>query len=88
MKLKCNLAIQQVTDFWAAVPVGKDAKNYRCVISLNETAKDIVELLRDDITLEALVERMLALYDVPADDLRRDIDGVLDQLRTENLLAE
>ena len=52
MKLKYNFAIQEVTDFWAAVPVGKDARRYRGVMSLNESAKDMMELLREDITEE------------------------------------
>ena len=52
MKLKYNFAIQEVTDFWAAVPVGKDAKRYRGVMSLNESAKDMMEFLREDITEE------------------------------------
>ena len=52
MKLKYNFAIQEVTDFWAAVPVGKDARRYRGVMSLNESAKDMMEFLREDITEE------------------------------------
>lgn len=62
MKLKYNFAIQQVTDFWAAVPVGADARKYNGVISLNETACDMMEFLREDITEEELVQKMFAKY--------------------------
>lgn len=62
MKLKYNFAIQQVTDFWAAVPVGADARKYNGVMSLNETARDMMEFLREDITEEQLVDKMFEKY--------------------------
>lgn len=88
MKLKYNFAIQEVTDFWAAVPVGKDAKKYHGVMSLNESAKDMMELLRDDITEEQLVKKMLDTYDVPEEQLRRDVAELLQQLREADVLDE
>jgi len=88
MKLKYNLAIQKVTDFWAAVPVGKDAKKYRGVMSLNESAKDMLEFLREDITEEELVQKMLAVYDVPEEQLRQDVADLIQKLREAEVLDE
>jgi len=62
MKLKYNFAIQQVTDFWAAVPVGADARKYNGVMSLNESAREMMEILREDITEDELVDKMFAKY--------------------------
>ena len=81
MKLKYNFAIQEVTDFWAAVPVGKDARRYRGVMSLNESAKDMMEFLREDITEEQLVQKMLETYDVPEEQLRHDVAELIQKLR-------
>jgi len=68
MKLKYNFAIQQVTDFWAAVPVGADSRKYNGVMSLNESARDMMEFLREDITEEQLVDKMFQKYRDDEDD--------------------
>lgn len=88
MKLKYNFAIQQVTDFWAAVPVGADARQYKGVMSLNETAKDMMELLREDISEEELVRKMLEIYEVEEPVLRPQVHQFLQQLREASLLVE
>ncbi len=86
MKLKYNFAIQEVTDFWAAVPVGKDAKNYRGVMSLNESAKDMMEFLREDITEEELVQKMLKEYEAPEEQVRKDVAEFIQKLKDADVL--
>ncbi len=86
MKLKYNFAIQEVTDFWAAVPVGKDAKKYKGVMSLNESAKDMMEFLREDITEEELVEKMLQTYEVPEGQIRKDVADFIQKLKDAEVL--
>ena len=88
MKLKYNFAIQKVTDFWAAVPVGRDAHWYHGVMSLNESAKDMMEFLREDITEEELVQKMLETYEVPEEQLRRDVAELTQKLREAEVLDE
>lgn len=88
MKLKFNFAIQQVTDFWAAVPVGADAKRYNGVMSLNETARDMMEFLREDITEEDLVQKMLQTYEVDEDTLRPQVHDFVKQLLDAGVLSE
>lgn len=86
MKLKYNFAIQKVTDFWAAVPVGRDARLYNGVISLNETARDMMEFLREDISEDELVQKMMAEYPVDEATLRQDVTDFLNKLREANVL--
>lgn len=86
MKLKYNFAIQQVTDFWAAVPVGADAKRYNGVMSLNETARDMMEFLREDITEEELVQKMLETYEVDEATLRPQVHDFIKQLQDADVL--
>lgn len=86
MKLKYNFAIQEVTDFWAAVPVGNDAKKYKGVMSLNESAKDMMEFLREDITEEELVQKMLREYTVSEEQLRKDVADFIQKLKDADVL--
>lgn len=99
MKLKYNFAIQKVTDFWAAVPIGEDSRHYHGVISLNESSHDMMEFLREDITEEQLLDKMFRKYrDDEADRtpegdardleiLREDVSNFIQKLSEESLLV-
>ncbi len=87
MKLKYTFAVQKVTDFWAAVPVGQDSMNYNGVISLNETARDMMELLREDITEEELVQKMKEQYDVDEATLRQHVHEFIGKLQEAKVLV-
>lgn len=87
MKLKYNFAVQKVTDFWAAVPVGSDALRYNGVISLNETARDMIEFLREDITEDELVQKMLGEYDIDEAALRKDVHNFVVKLQEADVLV-
>lgn len=82
------MAVQQVMNFWAAVPVGKDSMRYNGVMSLNETAKDMIELLNQETTEDEIVAKLLQDYDVAEADLRQHVKDFLQKLRDEKLLVE
>ena len=88
MKLKYNFAIQHVLDFWAAVPVGSDSRRYEGIIVLNETAKDMMQYLHDDISEEELMQKMLAEYDVDEATLRPEMQDFIAKLRETGVLVE
>ena len=89
MRLKIKLTIQQILDFWAAVPADDDAKRHHVVMSLNETAKDIVEILNNGETTEdEIVSKLLQEYDVTEEELRPHVQSVIQNLRDEHLLVE
>lgn len=87
MKLKYEFAVNQVCGVWCAVPVGKSADKYHGVISLNESAADMMKYLSEEITEEELVQKMLAEYDVPEQDLRKDVHDFVEKLKAENVLC-
>lgn len=87
MKLKYEFAISNVCGAWCAVPVGKSANQYHGVISLNESAADMMKYLKEDISEEELVQKMLADYDVPEQVLRKDVHDFIEKLKAENVLC-
>ncbi len=87
MKLKYEFSVNQVCGVWCAVAVGKSASKFSGVISLNETAADMMKLLAEDITEEELVQKMLTEYDVPEADLRQDVKAFIKKLNAENVLC-
>ncbi len=87
MKLKYEFAVNQVCGVWCAVPVGKSADKYHGVISLNDSAAEMMKMLSEEISEEELVQKMLAEYDVPEQDLREDVKAFIANLQAENVLC-
>lgn len=87
MKLKYEFAISQVCGAWCAVAVGDSARKYSGVISLNETAADMMKLLKVDISEEQLVQKMQEIYDAPEADLRKDVKDFIARLEEAKVLA-
>lgn len=86
MKLKYEFVISEVCDTWCAVAVGDSARKYSGIISLNETAADMMRLLTENITEEQMVQKMLQMYDVPEEDLRRDVKDFIVRLEAAKVL--
>lgn len=87
MKLKYEFSVNQVCGVWCAVAVGQSASKFSGVISLNETAADMMKYLSEEISEDELVQKMLAEYDVPEDDLRRDVQTFIEKLKVQNVLC-
>jgi hypothetical protein len=58
-----------------------------CYFSLNAVGARIWELLESPITFDALVARLTAEYDVPADACRREVATFLAALRERGMLG-
>ena len=86
MKLKCNFLINTVAGDQIAVPVGKNPP-FRGYIKLNETAKEIFEVLKHDTTREEIVSKMVAKYpDANIKDIEHSVDNIVDKLNSSGLL--
>ena len=48
----------------------------------------MMEFLREDITEEQLVQKMLETYDVPEEQLRHDVAELIQKLREAEVLDE
>ena len=62
MKLKYNFVINEVADKIVAVAVGEDIDKFNGFIKMNETGAQIFNLLKEEITMEALISEMAKLY--------------------------
>ena len=89
MKLAVEMAVMKLDDEWSAVAVGDDSAKFHGMLSLNETAVDIIKLLEEETTPEAVHSVMKEKYpDASADDIGRGIADILNQLLKEGLLKE
>ena len=86
MKIKEGYVIRQVAD--SAVVLSLKDMNCDDLMTVGGSGTDAWKLLEQDITFEELIEKMLELYDVDEDELRRDMTAFLDKLRAADVLDE
>lgn len=64
------------------------SNSFSGVIRNNKTAAFIVEQLRSDTTLDAIVDAMYEKYDAPRERLRSDAEAVIEKLRSVGAVEE
>lgn len=71
MKLKNTFELMELDGSNIAVPVGEGAESFKGIIKMNETAKDIFEFLKEETTLDQVVEKMCEIYSGDKDSIRK-----------------
>lgn len=82
MKRSADFLLRDVAGTLVVVPVGAAVASFPGMITLNETAAYIWELLEQEQTVDSLVEAMCARYDAPADKIREDVEALLGRLQS------
>ena len=88
MKIKSGFAKRNIAGSEIVVPVGKAATEFNGMITLNGTGSFFWDCLKDDITKEQLLNKVLETYYVTEELAKKDIDNFIDMLRKNNLLEE
>ena len=87
MRLKYEFTITTVGDEIIAVPIGSTGQ-FDGVLTINETMKDLIELLAEDRTEEELINAMLEKYNhVSKNDLETKIHEICVGLKNEGILV-
>lgn len=88
MRLLPNVFISEVEGNFVAVATGKAAQSFSGMVQMNRTAAYIVGLLHKRTTEERMIESLMAEYAIDEPTARRNVEGVLSQLRTAGWLEE
>ena len=87
MKLKYHFETITVGDSMHMVPV--DGIDFNGVLTVNETMKDIMDLLKEERTENEVVSAMLEQYtDVSREEMTATVRDICSGLRKEGLLAD
>ncbi len=70
------------------VMVGTGAVSFSGLVRSNETAAFIVDRLKKETTKEEIVDAMLQEYDAPREVIERDVEKILQTLRSIGALDE
>ena len=87
MKLKYSFEMIQMDDYIAAIPIDA-ACPIRGFLRLNESAPEIFELLKKDISTENIVDSMASHYSSSKEELLGYVQGLIEQFSEGGLLTE
>ena len=89
MRLAVEMAVMEMDGEWSAVAVGADSVKFRGMLRLNESSAEIIKLLAEDTTPEAVHQALCEKYpDSTRDELGYMLADFLNQLLREGLLVE
>ena len=88
MKIKKELIKREIAGETILIPSGSAAKKFNGLITVNELGAFIWNALSEDLTLDALTERITEAYEVDAATARADASEFLDELRQVGALEE
>jgi hypothetical protein len=86
MKMKDGFLLRQVGGNNVVVPVGAQAVDFRCIITLNEVGAFLWQKMEVECTESDLVAALLAEYDVTVDVAIADVHRYVSALREKNLI--
>lgn len=86
MRLKEGLLSHEIMGETMLVPTGKVSEVFNGIVKGNETAGFLLKLLREDRTMEELVQAVLEEYDAEQEVVEKDVAKLLSDLQEAGLL--
>lgn len=88
MKIKNGFAKRNIAGEEIVVPVGKTAKDFNGMITLNESGSFFWECFCNDITVDDAVKMVTDEYEIDESTARRDIEAFVKMLRDNSILDD
>ena len=86
MQIKKEFVLREIAGEYIIIPTGSTALEFNGLITVNEVGVLLWNLLQKDVTLEDLVEGVIAEYDVEEAVAKEDILEFLDSLTKGGIL--
>lgn len=80
MRLNCKFTVRNIMDEYVVVPVGESALKVSGLLTTNEVGAFVLDALREEISGEQLLEKVLAEFDVDAQTAEQDLKELLQTL--------
>ena len=86
MKIKKDYILQDVGGASVVVAVGKESKNFKGIITLNESAKVLWNALVCGASLDELATKLTESYDVTYEQAKGSAEKFVSKLKEANIL--
>ena len=81
MKINENFNLRKIADTWVVLPVGKATLDFTGILTLNESAVMLWNLLLKGAEREELVSAITSEYDVTYEEALVDVDEFIEKLK-------
>lgn len=88
MRIPSGFIIRQVADETVAIPTGEAAKGLSGLVALGGCGEFLFELLKEEQTVQSLVDALTENFDVSPDTAEEDVKEFLQILRENGVLIE
>lgn len=88
MKLKEGFCTQKIAKGQVMVPLGNADTDFRGIVRSNSTAAFVVNCLKEETTRDVILEKLKKNYDAPEDVMAKDLDEVIEKLKSINAISE
>ncbi len=86
-KIKEGLMLREVSGNYVVVAVGKMSKEFKAVITLNETGAFLFKKLQASITKEDLIKELMNEYEIDLNTATNDVDKFIQKLEDGKLFS-
>lgn len=86
MKIKKGFVVRSIAGESVVVALGAASKNFNGIIKLNETGRFLWDILADGATIDELIEKMTAEYEVEPEMAKADIEKFVGSLRGAGII--
>jgi len=88
MQLKYPFDIQKIGEKNVATPIWKDKPVFEGIVTLNDTGAFIFETLKDNVSENELIQRVLKEFSCSEEDAIQSVRNILEGLKAEELINE
>lgn len=88
MKIKDTFILRTVAGNNIVLPVGASSETFSGMMTLNESGVFLWNSLKNDISMDDLINSMLSEYNVSADQAKEDAEEFVKSLRSAGVLEE
>ena len=88
MQIKKEFVLREIAGDYIIIPTGATVLEFNGLITVNEVGVTLWNLLQEEVSLEQLVQGVLAEYDVEEAVAREDIQEFLNKLVEGSILTK
>lgn len=86
MKIKDSVVITKVDNEYILIDTSQDSSKFDGIVKLNETGNTVCSLLKEDLSFDMLIDKMLEIYEGNRKEIGEDVNKTLDILKEINIL--
>lgn len=86
MKIKNDFIVKEISGSTVVIPVGNRVADFNGMLKLNETGVFLFNLLKNDTTIEALVQSLVDEYEVTKEKANEDVITFVNKLKEADII--